>query len=345
MEKKRIEYLDVYKGIAIFLIYLFHLGDVSGDAYRFIVRCGLELFFFASGCLEAGRKKPQMGSYIVKKCRTVLVPWLFFSCASLFLWIINAAESGEAILKNVVCILEGTIRNQFLAGSLWFLTCYFVMSVLFALLRQIDNKWWIFFSCLGLSLLAKFLLHADNDPKWFWNADSALYYILFFGLGYLLFPAMNRALHREDKKGRAFVAVTAVLSAGYALCLFWGKNFLSFLEELPGGNFYGPVLTALILIWFFMLTAYALRENRFLAQLGKDTLCLCGSEWIIKTLAVAMAGIVGLPVRLDYKLSAYLYAAIVLVAADKLLVPGEKRILGKIDAVLKRKKDADCAAE
>lgn len=354
----RKSYLDVLKFIGIFFIYLGHMADAAGSFYPFVFMYHVPLFFFVSGCAETLGRKRSFPEYVIHKVKTILIPWLFFALVSIVAYTVYADRAfGLAEVRlSLVQILQGCVRNRFLAGSLWFFTCQFVICIVFRLME----KWKHFFIllvCVLAYLAAAFLLpqNLPGEPSWYWNVDSAMYYMLYYCAGYLMFPGIDRILsgdkkrtdrvlsgsseNADDRSARVKssaignMAVRIAAAAVWAACCvytvlcYFGSDFLSFLWALPVAGTLIYYLQALVIILFFLGIAWILRDVEAFRKIGRDTLYLCGNEMIIKELIPAFAAVFGLEVSLDSTLETVVYIALLLVVTEKLLIPAEKQLL------------------
>ena len=269
--EKRIEYIDLLKYLGIFAIYLGHLGDAAGMFYPFVFQYHVPLFFFISGCMEAIGKKRKTLAYVSHKGKTILIPWLFFALLSTG---INAAESGSTLTevkRFLLEILRGCIRNHFFAGSLWFLTCLFVVSVIFHLIVKIRCKSLMLMLCLILFAVSETILphRPIAHPAWYWNVDSAMYYLIFYCLGFIMFPYIHRMLTSEKRSARMLCIVCGLLSFLYSALLFFGKDSLSFAASVSGIRVFLPVTRAMLVIIFNIILRNHSNDKPSPARLGR----------------------------------------------------------------------------
>lgn len=331
MTDKRIAWIDVLKCIGIYEIYLGHYTTAAGWAYSFVFSHHVALFFFVAGAMETQSK--QQGSsiwrYIQKKCKTLLVPYLLFALLSTMVKVITENLTITEALPFVGELAVGAVRNHVFASPLWFLTCMFVVTVLFAFIKKLRRPVLIFAACFASYLVAIFLIKPTpaQEPHWFFNFDSALYYLIFFGMGYILFPLVNRLLTSPTRKSRAFLGVSGFLVSIYTVLLFFQKDVCRMLAGLVGFQVVTPILRAMLVIYFWILVAYLLRNQTLLAKIGRNTLYLCGSEYIIKNTFPYMIELLGLGISLSSPMATYIYSAIVLYLAYRFLVPLEKKLI------------------
>lgn len=144
MDKKRIEYVDIFRGIGIILMILGHIGyigifdkiirhvgfNVSADIV--VHAFHMPMFFVVSGFFYSRPVKLCGGGYIKKKARTLLVPYIVFGIISYIIWLaINPESYSLAPLKHL--LFENTDGLP-ITGALWFLTALFIVQVLYAVL-------------------------------------------------------------------------------------------------------------------------------------------------------------------------------------------------------------------
>lgn len=332
--ESRRDYLDVLKFIGIFSIYLGHMADAAGDFYPFVFMYHVPLFFFASGCTETLGRKRSIPGYILHKVRTILVPWLFFAFLSVAVYIACAGTAfGLAdIGRSCLQILHGCVRNRFLAGSLWFFTCQFVICAVFRLMEG-WNRILVFLVCLLAYILSQVALPQSlpGEPSWYWNVDSAMYYLLYYCAGYLLFPSIDRFFSglSGDRRGlrKLVFAVIWGFCLVYTLLCYYSADCLLIIWALPHVGSQVYYAQALVLILFFLGAAFLMRNVKAFQRLGKDTLFLCGNEMIIKLLIPAFAGIFGLETVVGSQMDALVYVGLMLFVTDRLLVPTERQLL------------------
>ncbi|MBQ6886407.1 MAG: acyltransferase family protein [Lachnospiraceae bacterium] len=329
---KRIAWIDVLKFLGIVSIYFWHLGEGLGRSYEFILRYHVPLFFFISGCTEALQKQTSFVDYAKKKVKMVLVPFFFFAVISMFLVIIYEKCNIELIKLMLKQIVYGGLRNQIFAYSLWFLTCLFVMSILFQLIKCLKKRSLIFIAGIILYVFAaRFMPYKPNMvPMIPYNADCALYYLVYYCTGYCVFPKLQEFLQKEGKKKSIVVAGTGVAGGIYAGFLFVGMDLLSVLEKIPVVRIMHPFVTAILLIWVNLVVALLLQKWRFLQKIGEETLYLCGSEFLIKTLAIGGLSFLGIGIDFTNPIIGMGYVLILLLLVHFLLVPVEKWMHNKI---------------
>lgn len=198
MEKERVHWVDVAKCIGIYCIYLGHCGKSAGYGHSFVFAFHVPLFFFLAGCAEALNKEKSIVKNITKKIHTVLVPFFLFAILSIAVNVLIKNCTIGTVKSYLLILLQGCVRNKFFAESLWFLTCLFVVFVMFYFMKKIKSMPVIFLLCFAMFILSDYFLKPLSNPKWYYNIDSALNYIIYFALGYMSFKKIN-VLMQSDK--------------------------------------------------------------------------------------------------------------------------------------------------
>lgn len=330
-EKKRIDYLDVARCLGMFCIYLGHMGPAAGHAYAFVFTFHVPLFFFLSGCAESLSRETPWRVFAVKKLRRILLPFFAFAVLSLLAYGVHVNDHS-ALYPQLTLILRGCVRNTFLAGSLWFLSCLFVVTLGFDLLRRALRPWALLPVCAALYVLASRALQPSPvvQPAWPYNLDSALYYLIFYAVGYAVFPLLHRLLTEKGRLLRTARGAAACAASAYALLVFFGKDPLSAWAFHPVLALLYFLLQPLVLIYLTLYLSRWLTHVPPMVAMGRDSLYLCGSEFLIKLLIPAALSLIGLEIVISQPFAAYVYAAVCMAAAHYLLTPVEKGVLKRV---------------
>ena len=323
----RVAWLDVARAIGIYAIYLGHFGEEAGPAYRFVFQFHVPLFFFLAGCTENYNREESLLKNVKRNIKTILLPAYFFAVLSLMIYVINAnADLTETCLWGQL-IIKGLVRNTYLAASLWFLTCLFVVKTIFALLKRMKKWYWLMAAGIFMFLLAEYGMSPRpiDSPRYYYNLDSACYYMHFYIAGFLLYPRMKEWLEKTGSIAKSAKTVIAVGLLGYAGLMYFQINVLSY---IPIHNMIADsglrLLKTYLMIGAIIMLAYYLQEVEVLSKVGQDTLYLCGSEYMIKIVVPSIFGIVGLAINLDGPLYVCVYTMMLLWAGEKIFVPWEK---------------------
>ena len=331
--KERIYWIDTLRFFDILSIYLFHLGEAGGRSYTFGSIYRVPLFFFIAGSLESlSKDNSPLPQYIFKRFKALMVPYFFFALFYLLLWAIFN-NTGLGVLLPMLKQDFMAVRNHISAASLWFLPCLFVMEVMFRVLKMLlRDKWLILAASTVLFLVANNFLGflPIQDPRWFWNMDSALHYIVYFALGYAVFSYLVNFLKQDTRGKQVLFWVLAAFAFGITALLYTGKDFITPLFARLG--ILSPVnmlAKAIPVIWLNVVLAWLLQGWALLRRIGSGTLWLCGYEQAYKLVISqlgGLAGIAGLGTQFANPLAALLYALVILLVSPYTVIPFGKSL-------------------
>jgi fucose 4-O-acetylase-like acetyltransferase len=230
-------------------------------------------------------------------------------------------------------ILTGTPKNEFVAWGLWFLTCMAVVKLIFIFVRRLNNKFLILGVCSVIFCVASHVVDL-SEPKLPYNADIALYYLWYFAAGYVAYPWIERFLQTRKRTKRLLLAVSFCFSAMYSAYFYFGRNLFEgiFFGEFLQNTLY-PVVSRMVLIWFQIVLAYIFRDVVSFRKIGRNTLHLCGSEYLVRTFLDTIADILEIDAIPRSSLASLFFTLITLWWVNRYLVPIEKRILSEIQKI------------
>lgn len=332
--KKRVEWIDIAKFLGIFAIYLGHFGENAGLAYSFVFSFHVPLFFFISGCMSNYDSERNLFRFIWKRFKGILLPFYCFAMVSIIIRVISNNLDLRAIKDLLILVAKGCIRNSFFAASLWFLSCLFIMEVVFKILKYVKFRTIILCVAGIFFWISEFLI--VSRPTWAYNFDSMLYFFIFYAIGYCVYPYICNLFEANTNKKRIGIVLLFVISLLYMAFLYEGISICYKLSFNRFTNEIVQIVQPLIGIVFIFTLAKLLEGVKLINRIGMDTLYLCGNEYIIKTLFPMFFSIFGLSIIIDNPLKAYIYTFILIIVNFKIIIPIEKNIVGVIVEKLKK---------
>lgn len=144
MNAKRLDYMDMAKGIGIILVVLGHSTLIPDGLLTWIASFHMPLFFIVSGMLirHTGEENKETGIIWKRKLKAIMIPYVSFSLIYLvidllYLWL----KPGSITLAGVGSrALDAVTLNGI--SVLWFLPALFFGECLFLLLRKHRNHVW-----------------------------------------------------------------------------------------------------------------------------------------------------------------------------------------------------------
>jgi len=309
---KRIEWIDVLKLLGILAVFAGHLGNE--ELTGFVFKYHVPLFFFASGLFASRNIALSYKSFVKKKIITIICPYIFFCIINELVLIIISRESVITYVKYVKQFVFA-IRNHMPVVQLWFFTCLFVQVIVFELIRRLvkDNR--IVLLCISIGLYFIFS-SAGTEPRFFWNIDSAMYYMIWYCLGYII---SDNVL--EYRLRPTFPIVLIIITV-----LIYAVTKQEYF------------LTAILLIGLNIIIAYFLGHMHvpFLGEWGKDTLWLCGNEWLIKQLYFFAFEMLGMDKTISTPIIGIVFALAMIIGIYYVLMPLEKKIYYSATRILSK---------
>lgn len=218
--------LDNAKAFAIFVVVLAHVLR-NGRYFTYFVPAAVPVFFMLSGFTY--RHAASFFSFLEKKIRTIVIPYLFAGIISIlifsFLGKFASKTLGEDIsttniLPNIGYMLYGSGKNGHMKwnNSLWFLPCLFVVMLLVYVIEAIvsivkQNRFHrlvlrlsLCLFCLAMGLYINKKLGSASLP---WHIETALCNVIFTEIGLIIAPrvmAIDSANNSKLKKCLCFIA-------------------------------------------------------------------------------------------------------------------------------------------
>ena len=329
---ERIKWIDIAKCFGMYGIYVLHFGELAGRSYPFLLTHVVPLFFLTAGCMENYNKETSFLKYFVKKIKTIMIPFWVFAIIAAVITFVYCNYDSMFVSGMIMEVGLGVIRNSFPAASLWFLTCLFVMQLMFFFIKRFRLKALILAVCFVLYMISINVLDPSPlwRPSWPYNVDSAFFYIICYAIGYVAFPYVVKLFELDTKAKRIGFGISGVLAVVYSIYAYLGIDLFSYLPFVNVMVIILPILSSCVVIWGFFVIARLVEDVDIFSKIGRNTLYLCGCEYVVKTLGTCFFAIIGYELFLPNPLSVYIYSAILIVFANKYIVPIEKYIINKI---------------
>lgn len=185
VKPKRIEWIDIAKGIGILLVILGHSVQFGSRLHNLIFSFHMPLFFILSGMVYNHKNNK---TFLHKKFISLIIPYIIFSIIGLLISIIipfwRSGLNTRAIMKDIYL----TNPDAANVSSVWFLICLFIVSVFFNFIQKVDIK--VQYIVVGLCLIVGIFyakLMSDltflPDGRLPFNLDTSLISLTFFAIG------------------------------------------------------------------------------------------------------------------------------------------------------------------
>ena len=210
---KRIEWLDLAKGIGVILVIMGHMPSVVPNSVRmWIFSFHMPLFFIIAGYFAiVPNDTHELVRALKKKTVKLLVEgYLAFALCFLIMDIAILGLDRDTILKNFYGIFTGTIDRIY-----WFFLSLYEISILFLFISRVVKKYnaLILLSVLLAFIAIFFRKYGIN----YFRIGSSLYAFGFYCLGYIV--KEKRLLDYLYARKYSFIISAVVSCSGSALVL------------------------------------------------------------------------------------------------------------------------------
>ena len=211
--KKRIEYIDLAKGICIFLVVLNHETYYYHIEYPFqevLNSFRLPLYFILSGLFF--KEYGGFVDFCIRKTNKLLVPFVaFFILTCLLQNLIFNGEMGGVFFVRELLLHERLHYNY----AIWFLPCLFEVNILFYLLQKHLGTKLLCLASLVIGICSIMLGDFKIDLPLY--IDNSMKFLPFFTFGRLL-NQNTEFLRGQCEWKRDMILITVCFLSGYVLC-------------------------------------------------------------------------------------------------------------------------------
>lgn len=325
----RIAWVDILRFLGIWAIYIGHFGDKAGRAYPFVFSYHVPLFFFAAGFFSFRYLKDPPLTFIKKKTLQLMLPYVVFSLMAMVVFTLyydwDILQAKDALTGFML-----GIRDQIIAGSLWFLPCLYIINISDYFITRLFKSKTVSLMISLIAFMASQTLLSNNpatDPSWFMGLDSALFYYIYYSLGSLVFPVLKKTVTTISQQiligGLSIMAIIVTILT-YFQAPYWlmGKiiMFSPILNTFQLSIAFYNLFLALVIIYCNVVIAKLLAPVSFLGELGRETLAFCGTEDIAKIAITQLLAMINLKVRLITPFVTIAFSLITLIISKFTLV-------------------------
>ena len=269
---KRFDYIDLAKGLGMLTIIWGHIH--SGASTHILYAFHIPLFFFLSGLVFSPERYDCFKTFLARRWKSLLFPYIVFS---VFTWLIWAAYShvSHAEVDSYLKPLLETFLAQGSEGylvhnvPLWFVTCLFVVEVLYFFIAKLP----VYANIATCTLLGALGVWMSVSPIDFstlpWSVDVAFAALPFYALGHLLVQKTGHERLMGVVTQHRISALAVLAIATFLLILGGLKNSQVSMGHAVLGDqpwlFYPVALcgiTAFMVLCLLIVSYERLRRNR-----------------------------------------------------------------------------------
>ncbi len=306
--KGRIEALDVAKGLGMLFVVFAHV-NYTPILLTLIYGFHMPLFFLLAGMVFQKKKYPSFGSFLKRRAKTLLCPYVLFYVASVLLRLIVMIAGGGITPDNKAQLIKYIMQMFLSQGSggvanapLWFIPCLFVVESLYFFLSKLKKQYrvpvCILLVFLGWILESGLLPFRNKILPW--SIDSALFALGFYAIGNICAPQIFGAIQKvgasEDKKWIAVGAGVLSVTLMIPLALLNGKISLGSKILNNGFLLYATGVLGTIGI---LAVSVLLQKCKFLKFCGENSFYIMASHYMVRVFLRLGLEVLGLPLYDD----------------------------------------------
>ena len=255
-------WLDIAKGIAIFLMVIGHTS-IPNAVSNFIYAFHMPLFFIASG-LASNYDRHTWDEYVKHKSYTIMLPFLSYSVIVI-------------LLQYSIGALDATnfLKTGWGGYALWFAPILYFASILTMLICRIRNNYIRLAMMLSMLLMGYGLCHYKIVLPWSLSTVPYATFLILVGNELKYYSRMIETENHNWVIAAAFI-VTVVISHFYRLELAW-NNIIPIIP-LTVGAIVGTLMIFRLSVW---IEQHMKRCSSILQAIGKETYILVAFSQVI----------------------------------------------------------------
>ncbi len=293
--KKRINYIDIAKGIAIISIVLGHTVGYSNHLIpfrNFFYSFHVALFFMISGYLFHTNKN--LRTFTKEKFIRIMIPYFIWCILFLIPYILFSNGIKNTLNINAISNIKELIINTLYGNgndfhlkqnsSLWFLPALFTMEFIFYFIIKLVNKNpKLEIPTLLLILLTNIITSTKLTFIFPWGLNTTLNISIYFYIGYLLnkYKIINRLKWYTIPICLTLGVIGFILNTQKITYMNYGY-----------GNIYYAFLSGLSFSILILYISKLLNRNNILESIGQNTMGVLIFHKIVLLLFQSKLGII-----------------------------------------------------
>ena len=190
--KHRVGYLDMLKGLAMCIIVSGHIHNEYGWFSLPLHAFAIPMYFMVSGMTFRREKFATVWDLIKRRAKTLLLPYAMFGLLTWLAWAAFSilTHSGDDIWAPLLQLVIAQGSGDFITFNppLWFITCLFVIEILYYYLDCLP-EWATIMCCVVCAFIGHWMV---KGPYLYffrllpWNIEGAMTAIIFYCTGNVL---------------------------------------------------------------------------------------------------------------------------------------------------------------
>lgn len=253
----------------------------------------MPMFVFISGYFNKVDKDTRFGKYIIRKSKTLLLPYFCISLVAMFIeWLIECYREGVVTLYSPHRFIS-SLTKAFTSGEieeivspLWFVPTLFAVQVVYAIIKKTlytrwNSKFVFLFMCI-MNILVVNSAKRGGVMKYNMLMLKVVFFIPFIELGILYRDVLEEKL----KKANHLLLLLTLMLINMARIMIMPDSYdiafneLSTLSGFSSPYFVTPLISSVAGIFFWLemteIFAFPLYDDRIVNYISENTFFIMG---------------------------------------------------------------------
>lgn len=297
---KRLDYVDIAKGLGMLMVIWGHIN--SGSTFVLVYSFHMPLFFFLSGLVFNSNRYQSFKDFFIRRVKTLVIPYLIFSFLTWLVWVAYTVIFHSPVDSYFMPLLQTFIAQGsggFLVHNvpLWFVSCLLLIEVLYYFISKVKNDLIIILICVLFAITSyvmELCLPIFDFTLLPWSIGVAFAAIIFYAAGNLLMKRNFISRVKEfcnNKKAISWVILVFMTVALYYFALLNGHITMGHEQYNNRFLFYfnGFLGSFCVLIFTFLMEKlFSIKVFSIIKWIGLNSLYFMLIENPIKGFVVAI---------------------------------------------------------
>lgn len=328
---ERCEWKDITSAAVIFLIWVEHLGNYNvGPIRDFVTLYANPVFFMIAGFFADRASRYTFKNFFIKNVRRLLIPYVVWGGVNIAYWCLyKNVHTLEVVKEGVWQYVKCDIPYFKYGGTAWFLVGIFIAKMLYEILRRIFKNKYLVCVISFIIMLGMIVLQVKGYPVLNYGYTRGIYWLFFYSLGPIFFKLFNDIKNSIDTKWKnqkrkavCYHIIMCVMTGLMIYIYFYGvdicyQNLGAYTLQIA----IQIIIPLLMTVFTIIATLYIKVGNYILAEIGRNTIVLCNTESMFKSLIPTLFSAVGISFAPQNCLSCMIYVAVCFGLSYKWLIP------------------------
>lgn len=284
MEKQRLEYIDLAKGICIVLVVFMHIVPELGKGNPYLVNLRMPLYFFLSGMFF--KSYGGLSNFFVKKADRLLLPFIAWYLISYGIYYIRVLALGHP--EHVFNIMDLFLDSEFYNGSIWFLLSLFWVNLLYFGVNNITNE---IYKILSIALIATIgWIWSFSGVQNFLYLGTSMVSLPFFYMGTVV-VSKNLLTNNKDIKKDILKVFICLLVIFLSITLPESPvRYTFYLNRLEEGNPVMLYFAGFFLVYLTLILCKYVKKLPLISYLGRFSIIVLLTHGLVRNVTTRSLG-------------------------------------------------------